>query len=196
MPTNMSPLCRSRCTAAFDMLPPPTEAFTRGTHSRSSNAVSVPSNESEKAAAARKAVVIDDYRRHLFDWMDKNDIAQLVVKFEGYGDSGQVEDVACYDADEKLIIGLPVPKTVRLPARQTADRWDEELRKVVTESRTRSLWTRRWKRSVYYFLELHWGGWEINEGSFGEVAFEARDRKVIVEISLRYIAINDEREEF
>ena len=111
-----------------------------------------PLTESEKAAAARKAVVIDDYRRHLFDWMDKNDIAQLVVKFEGYGDSGQVEDVACYDADEKLIIGLPVPKTVRLPARQTADRWDEELRKVVPQRvRTRSLWTRRWKRSCTIF---------------------------------------------
>ena len=155
-----------------------------------------PLTESEKAAAARKAVVIDDYRRHLFDWMDKNDIAQLVVKFEGYGDSGQVEDVACYDADEKLIIGLPVPKTVRLPARQTADRWDEELRKVVHRKSDTIALDEAVEEIVYYFLELHWGGWEINEGSFGEVAFEARDRKVIVEISLRYIAINDEREEF
>jgi transposase len=56
---------------------------------------------------------------------------------------------------------------------------------ALTRQRIRRGSFRSIEELVYHYLDVEWGGWEINEGSFGTVTFGLNTRQILVDISVR-----------
>lgn len=82
-------------------------------------------------------------------------VATATAHYEGYGDSGEIEDPAAKDA---------TGKEVALPA---------EMAEAV-------------KDAAYEYLEQSHGGWEINEGSFGDFSIDVASGRQRLEHNERF----------
>jgi uncharacterized protein DUF6878 len=133
-------------------------------------------------------------RNELFAWMERNSIGEIIAPFDGSDDSGQVEEIACYDPGDRDITDLLDLKGAHLPARHSERRYDPDLREEVRiESETTTV-SSAIEELVYHYLDAEWDGWEINEGSFGTVTFDLGTRQILVDISVR--TTEDHHEEY
>jgi hypothetical protein len=139
---------------------------------------------------------IGDFREALFDWMDHAGISRIEVAFDGYGDSGQIEGIECFGDGYQPISPLPDLATGMLPVPYREQWFDAELRKFVDRTMDAVAVQTALEELVFYFLDLEWEGWEINDGSCGSVSFMRPDRRVIADISIRYTMADDHRKEF
>lgn len=101
-------------------------------------------------------------------------VAKVSVSFDGYGDSGQIENIEARDA-------LSAP--VQLPDQTisiVAVIWGQ------TEPEARSMTlTEAIEHLVYDALSETHGGWELNEGAFGEFVFDVSAREIRLEYNER-----------
>jgi hypothetical protein len=105
-------------------------------------------------------------------------IAALVVSFDGYGDSGQIESVDVRRADGSEM-SLSDAVTVRLQAAV----WDvEETKDHVLPLGEAVEWF------VYDLLGGLYGGWEINDGSFGTVTVDVAGKTITLDMNTRFTA--------
>ena len=111
----------------------------------------------------------------LFDGLRLAGIAQVLVSFDGSGDSGQIESIdARNDADHHVslpaaqIIFAGIDWQTRTPIehRLTLEAAVEEL--------------------VYDLLSDTHGGWENNDGAYGEFCIDARARTIHLEFNERF----------
>jgi hypothetical protein len=109
-----------------------------------------------------------------FDALSAAHITEVTVTFDGEGDSGQVNDINAFRGDEP----------VQLPEQTLAIRtvnWDGSATAVVEQAFGSALET-----ICYDFLEQEHGGWENNDGAFGEFTFNVAERTVELEFNGRY----------
>lgn len=119
----------------------------------------------------------------LFAALKSHDITQVVVEFDGYGDSGQVENVEATSND--TIIALPDDVVELSFARHggSSDTRSESLREAI-------------ESMAYDCLEATHCGWENNDGPYGEFIFRVGDAAITLDYNERYTAAESYDHEF
>lgn len=114
----------------------------------------------DQEIAAMKAVLLPQLAAH--------GIVTVEIRFDGYGDSGAIEQTTFFGADTKVMecpdvdVGREGKDTVKLASLL------EDF--------------------AYEALERHHGGWEINEGAFGELLIDVADASFQLDCNLRVIS--------
>jgi hypothetical protein len=102
----------------------------------------------------------------LFDILDNHGIAFVIVGFDGCGDSGQIDGIMAHD--DTGMVELP---DVELPA------IDIEAADPEAAPRDMSI-TDVIESLAYDLLADEHGGWENNDGAYGEFRFDTADRSI------------------
>lgn len=131
---------------------------------------------------------VRDNRDIIFDIMEQEGVKSFEVSFEGSGDSGQVEDISL---DGKLL-----DRKMEGCKVSNGTRWDPKTKKS----------TPIWEHNVslqsliesvcYDVLEANFGGWEINDGSYGTFTFDVKKRKVSLTMNERVMDVNTSEYKF
>ena len=102
----------------------------------------------------------------LVDFMQKNGIESVSIEFDGSGDSGQMESVQIHPSDKDHVVDQYIP-FIRFYQRYDGGQWNiiEELKQVAFQDAVDDF--------AYSLLENNHDGWEINEGSYGEIIINA-----------------------
>lgn len=124
---------------------------------------------------ARKIALRPANKEVLFDGLLHAGIAYVTVSFDGAGDSGQIEDV---DARNLKDESVPMP-----PAQIVLAGIDWQSKEAV--ERRLSL-EQAIEEMVYDFLSDTHGGWENNDGAYGEFCFDARARTIHLDHNERF----------
>lgn len=124
--------------------------------------------------AAREAALRPASRDRLFDALTTASITHVTVTFDGEGDSGQIESIAAWKGE--LAADFPV---VEIPyAALTWDNPEVEIRSLSLADVAEQL--------AYDFLSDTHGGWENNDGAYGEFCFDASARCIHLEFNERF----------
>jgi hypothetical protein len=118
----------------------------------------------------------------VFDALDAAGIAIVVVSFDGYGDSGQIERLEV----EGAVDTLPAA-TVEI----AASIWGELEPQRQSMSLADAL-----EKLIYDFLGSTHGGWDDNDGAYGEFTFDVVDRTIRLDYNERYTASLNYSHEF
>lgn len=120
---------------------------------------------------------IQDSKDLVFDILEKEGIASFEVEFDGSGDSGQIEGISL---DKELL-----EKNMKGCKVKNGKRWDPQT----------NSWSPVWEENVtlegliegvcYEVLEENFGGWEIDDGSYGTFSFDVKKRKVSLTMNER-----------
>jgi hypothetical protein len=131
---------------------------------------------------------VRDNKDFVFDILEQDGIASFEVEFDGAGDSGQVEGISL---DKKLlqrkIEGCKVKNGTRWdPTTQTSSPvWEDD---VTLQSLIEGV--------CYDILEENFGGWEINDGSYGTFTFDVKKRKASLTMNERVMEVNTNEYKF
>ena len=129
--------------------------------------------EKERAFKALSASLHAANKKAVFDALETAGITSVLVRFDGSGDSGQIEEIDAVSGDqprdfpaEKVVIGCATwgANEVRYE--------DCSVRDAV-------------ETLAYAFLEETHSGWEINEGAYGEFTFTVPDRSITLDYNER-----------
>ena len=111
---------------------------------------------------------------NLCEALTNKKISVVKINFDGSGDSGQIEYMGFYNEEEKHV---PVEDVYfkyldfeKLPQPKSVTDFLEDL--------------------IYDALSDHYGGWEINDGSFGEIEFDATTGNMKIDFSERVVEVN------
>ncbi len=111
----------------------------------------------------------------VFDALAAAGITIVVIAFDGYGDSGQIENVEA-KAGEALV-ALPSGKVEIASAV-----WDQaEL------DRTAMTVYDAIERLVFDFLVMTHDGWENSDGAYGDFTFDVAERTITLDYNERYM---------
>lgn len=100
-------------------------------------------------------------------------ITTVVVTFDGYGDSGQIENTEARNGDDPAEIPAIPVEIARLDFHATEpERLTEPLGEAI-------------ETLAYAFLEQTHGGWENNEGAFGEFVFDVAGETITLDYNER-----------
>ena len=94
-------------------------------------------------------------------------IATIAVSFDGYGDSGQVESIDARDASNADVL-LP-DQTISIVAIVWGQSEPESREMTLSEAI---------EHLVYDALSETHGGWELNEGAYGEFVFDVPTQEI------------------
>jgi hypothetical protein len=127
----------------------------------------------------RRAELRPANRTALFDALAAVGITTIVVSFDGYGDSGQIEGIQAHGVDGEIAL----PSTHVALAIACCDEDDSGPRCLSLEQAIED--------AAYDALaDLH-GGWENNEGAYGEFVFDTEKRAISLDYHERYTATED-----
>lgn len=122
----------------------------------------------------RKAELLPGNKDGLFDALAAAGVTSVSVTFDGSGDSGQIEDVQAYAGDEAA--DLPeVEIIIASPA------WGDPGFAAATMTVEQAI-----EQFAYDFLSSTHGGWEINDGAYGEFVFDVAKRTISLDYNARY----------
>lgn len=113
----------------------------------------------------------DINKRTVFDALAAAGIATVNVTFDGEGDSGQIDNITADDSPN-------IPQ-VQIELQQTSwgsgklDSTQSTLRDAI-------------ETLCYSFLEQQQGGWENNDGAYGEFIFQVAERSIELEFNARF----------
>ena len=113
----------------------------------------------------------------LFDALASVGIVSVIVTFDGYGDSGQIESIDARDAHGDVAL----PEGQIELASPTYDSAEVERRTLTVRDAIEQL--------AYDLLEETYAGWENNDGAYGEFAFEVAERTITLDYNGRYTAV-------
>lgn len=112
-------------------------------------------------------------------------IAAVVIRFDGCGDSGQIEEMEARDGQGvSLIIPSTLVEILDLP-------WDGEIAKAQIMPLDQAL-----EAYAYRLLGSSHPGWENNDGAFGEFSFDVVAGTIRLDHHERYTAIEDYSHEY
>ena len=121
-----------------------------------------------------QAALNEGNKTAIFDALAAANITKVVVDFDGEGDSGQIDSIVAFTGEE--LTKMPVTTvTIRqvqygkpepFPVESTLDQAIETL--------------------CYDYLEDMHGGWENNDGAFGEFTIDAVNRTIELEFNARF----------
>jgi hypothetical protein len=127
-----------------------------------------------------------DLKDILFDLLQKENVKTFTVSFDGSGDSGQIEDIALENKIlDKPVEGIKIPAGMQYSAEDKVQLWDDAktIRDIVDSV-------------CYEVLENACGGWEINDGSYGEFTFDVNKRTAKLDFNERVMEVNSTNYEF
>lgn len=110
----------------------------------------------------------------LFDALAAAGVTHVVVSFDGYGDSGQIENVEVKAGD--TVVAMPAA-TIEVSEAV----WDEPAPNRTTISVADEI-----DRLVYDLLNDTHCGWENNDGAYGDFTFDVGDRTITLDYNERY----------
>lgn len=121
----------------------------------------------------------------LFDALEAADVETVVIEFDGSGDSGQLENITAFRAENTEI---PLPEQ------------NIEIREVQFEGPSTQV-VKRTVRSVletlaYDFLEQTHAGWENGDGAHGEFTFDVATRSIALDYNERFTDSTNYQHEF
>lgn len=114
----------------------------------------------------------------IFDALAAANITDVLVEFDGEGDSGQIEMVTVIRNQEPV----PMPET-KVTLRRAS--WGSE-EPVNSEFTLRE----GIETLCYDFLDVKHGGWENNDGAYGEFQLDVTDRTVELEFHARFTDVS------
>ena len=123
---------------------------------------------------AREADLRPANRDRLFDALSAAGISHVTVTFDGEGDSGQIESILAWADD----IAVEFPATEIAYAALTWDKPEVEMRQLSLADVVEQL--------AYDFLSDTHGGWENDDGAYGEFCFDASARSIHLEFNERF----------
>ena len=97
-----------------------------------------------------------ELRDRLLNYLDALGIKRLVVQYSGSGDSGQTDDINTEPAKRDLLLDELFEDT------------EKSLKEILDEF-------------TWQAIEEHEGGFYKNEGGYGEVVFDTKNRTVTME---------------
>ena len=127
-------------------------------------------NHARRLAEARPA-----NKAVLFDALARAGITKVVVNFDGYGDSGQIEriDVHAGEAEAKL----PEDQIeFAEPVYGNPEKVERSTHTISDAIET----------LAYAFLEETHDGWEDNDGAYGDFTFDVGNRTITLDYNGRY----------
>lgn len=134
--------------------------------------------ESIFAGHAERTARIDALRPankdRLFDGLMVAGITHVTVSFDGEGDSGQIESIAAWNGET----AVDFPAVEIAYAALTWDSPEVEMRSLSLQDAAEQL--------AYDFLSDSHGGWENNDGAYGEFCFDAAARTIHLEFNERF----------
>ena len=136
------------------------------------------SRQAERAAAAEAE--LHRLKQAVVAPLRKACIARVEIRFDGYGDSGAVEEIECADAAGQALLCPDV--CVALPAEHGSEAADDAGKETLRAAL---------ENLAYLALERHFPGWENNEGAYGALVIDIAEGSFALECSLRYIATED-----
>ena len=113
-------------------------------------------------------------KERLFDGLTAAGITHVTVVFDGYGDSGQIESISAWVGET----AVDFPRTQIAYAALTWDAPEVEMRQLSLEDVVEQM--------AYDFLSDTHGGWENNDGAWGEFCFDASARCIHLEFNERF----------
>ena len=116
-------------------------------------------------------------KQALFDALAAAGITQAVVTFDGYGDSGQVEDITARAGDADT----PLPEVEVAFACPAWGCVHVETRRMTLAAALEHL--------VYDCLAEAHPGWENSDGAFGSFTFDVAARTITLDHNDRYVAV-------
>jgi hypothetical protein len=129
---------------------------------------------------------VDDVRARnkaiVFAALAEAGIHKVTVEYDGSGDSGQIEDVAAWNAGDTRI-QFPSEINIQLISEIPEHPLPEQSFEAAVE-------TLAWD-----YLEIY-SGWENNDGAFGTFVFDVPARTVTLEHNERYTEVNTTSHEF
>lgn len=132
------------------------------------------------------AAPVDDVRARnkaiVFAALTEAGIHRVTVDYDGSSDSGQIENVEAWDANNDRI---PFPSGVNI--QPAAENPDHPLPEQNLEAAVETL--------AWDYLEIY-SGWENNDGAFGTFVFDVPARTVTLEHNERYTEVNTTSHEF
>jgi len=111
----------------------------------------------------------------IFDALAAAGVTTVTVPFDGEGDSGQLYDPCAKTLDA----------TVAIPAGEITIRevpWNSD-----TITKTRRTLAEALDTLCYGHLAYEHGGWENNEGAYGEFLFDVAKRTVTLDFNARFV---------
>ena len=140
-----------------------------------------------KLAAVTKleAEILPQNKAALFDALAAAGIDSVIVGFDGCGNSGQIESVTAYAADG---VEIAVP-TITIGMHEVS--FDSSAIVVEQRSVREAI-----EIMAYVFLEETHGGWENDDGAYGEFTFRVAERAISLDYNERYTTINFSTHEF
>lgn len=120
----------------------------------------------------------------LFDALSAAGITTVVVYFDGYGDSGQIEEIEVKIGDEPS--ELPNERIEIL---------DPVWGSPGIERQTHTI-CEAIEAMAYAFLRQTHEGWENNDGGFGDFTFDIDERSISLDYNERYTETNSYSHEF
>jgi hypothetical protein len=123
------------------------------------------------AKAIEKANTLN--RATVFAALSAEGISHILIGFDGEGDSGQIDGGAAFKDDEA--IDFPQTKVTIFRAHSGTEELTTE--EVILRDALEEL--------CYGYLEQDHGGWENNDGAFGEFRFSVAERTINLEMHTR-----------
>lgn len=144
--------------------------MTKGRHPASDPAAAWARIDAERAARDRLAEeALAANKAALFDVLERAGITSVVVAFDGCGDAGQIESIdARIGGDAAKLPVVEIEIAAPTSDGSALDRRTLPINEAIDEL-------------AYAFLEETHEGWEINDGAYGEFAFDVAERTITLD---------------
>jgi len=110
----------------------------------------------------------------VFDALAEAGIDRVILTFDGEGDSGQIEEVTARKKEE--LIGMPeFSVTLRSVP------WGSEIITSTTTPLSEAI-----ESLCYDYLSQEHGGWENNDGGYGDFTFDVAKRTIELDFNARF----------
>ena len=134
-----------------------------------------PWQQQERELARIASEVLPTNKTALFDALAAAGITTVVVTFDGYGDSGQIETIAANAGDDVI----PLPK-VQIEIASAV--WGSARIERQTRPAEKAIET-----LVYDVLNQAYGGWENKDGAYGEYTFDVAEQTITLDYNERHM---------
>ena len=134
-----------------------------------------PWQQQEREVARITKEVLLANKTALFDGLAAAGITKVIVSFDGYGDSGQIENVEAKAGED--VVALPSGEVEIASA--VWDQTDPERTAMTVHDAV--------ERLVFDFLVMTHDGWENSDGAYGDFTFDVAERTITLDYNERYM---------
>ena len=130
------------------------------------------------------AEAFETNKQTLFAALSAAGITEIIIEFDGEGDSGQIDHVQASDANGTVALPDERIEVASAP-------WEGDELSHVDETLGGAIET-----VCYALLSANCGGWEINEGSYGMFVFDVAERTIELTHNERYVSVETSEHTF